>query len=113
MQAEEVTPPIAVHALKTIISLENSSLLTKNKAPSGGDSFLRLAFINMLLDIVYRCRDPHVILEGLRAVSRDTFPGEQSAAYKERMCEETFMCVSQGHFSIEQIRDRILAVVTV
>lgn len=45
-------------------------------------SFLRLAFINMLLDIVYRCRDPEVILEGLRAVSRDTFPGEQSAEYK-------------------------------
>ena len=61
----------------------------------------------MLLDIVYRCRDPDVILEGLRAVSRDTFPGEQSAAYKERMCEETFVCVSQGHFSLEQIRDDI------
>ena len=68
-------------------------------------SFLRLAFINMLLDIVYRCRDPDVILEGLRAVSKDTFPGEQSAAYKERMCEETFLCVSQGHFSLEQIRE--------
>ena len=59
----------------------------------------------MLLDIVYRCRDPDVILEGLRAVSKDTFPGEQSAAYKERMCEETFLCVSQGHFSLEQIRE--------
>ena len=66
---------------------------------------MRLAFINMLLDIVYRCRDPDVILEGLRAVSKDTFPGEQSAAYKERMCEETFLCVSQGHFSLEQIRE--------
>ena len=24
---------------------------------------------------------------------------------KERMCEETFVCVSQGHFSLEQMRD--------
>ena len=34
--AEEVTPPVAVHALRTIISLENSSLLPKNNPPSEG-----------------------------------------------------------------------------
>ena len=32
--AEEVTPKVAVHALNTIISLENSSLLKKDKPPS-------------------------------------------------------------------------------
>ena len=36
--AEEVTPKVAVHALKTIISLENSSLLTKNK-PAGSEDY--------------------------------------------------------------------------
>ena len=46
-QAEEVTPPVAVHALKTIISLENSSLLNKNKAPSGGDRGGRAATLDV------------------------------------------------------------------
>ena len=37
-----------------------------------GGSFLRFAFINMLLDIVYRSKDPRVILDGLRVVCQDT-----------------------------------------
>ena len=39
-------------------------------------SFLRFAFMNMLLDIVYRSRDPRTILEGLKVVSQDDFSGE-------------------------------------
>ena len=35
--AEEVTPKVAVHALNTIISLENSSLLKKDKPPPSED----------------------------------------------------------------------------
>jgi hypothetical protein len=106
--AEEVTPPVAVHALKKIINLENSASADTKSKKTASDSFLRQAFINMLLDIVYHCRDPRVILEGLNAVSRDTFPREQSAAYKERMCDETLVCISEGHFSLEQICEAVV-----
>ena len=37
--AEEVTPPVAVHALRTIISLENSSLLPKNNPTSASEGY--------------------------------------------------------------------------
>lgn len=80
--AEEVTPPVAIHALKKIIDLENHvtfrnpgtsppNVVVEPKQPSfrgsitgvrksgsdlgeGNETFLRIAFINMLLDIVYR-----------------------------------------------------------
>ena len=98
----QVTPPVAIHALKKIIDLENdTSFATKpgsknNKEPNrnpavpqsfretiagnrvptvkqgeeensssieakkNSESFLRIAFINMLLDIVHRSRDAKV-----------------------------------------------------
>ena len=78
--------------------------LTDNKS---NETFLRIAFINMLLDIVYRSRDPNVIVEGLKIVSRDTFPDEQSA-YKERMVEETLVCISEGIFNLKQICESVV-----
>lgn len=100
----EVTPPVAVYALNKVLDLENSAVNSRKElsmaappSPANAD-FLRMAFINQLLDIVYRCRDPKIILEGLRVVSRDTFPGDQAAAYKERMSEEVGSCV-KGEFS--------------
>ncbi len=71
------------------------------------DNFLRIAFINMLLDIVYRSKDPDVILDGLRVISRDSFPVDQNA-YKERMCEETLLCVSNGMFDLSQICEAVV-----
>lgn len=87
--AEEVTPAVAVAALKLIVNLDShpfsttipfhrQSLRGTRKVPSlasltgklsVGDSrvsetFLRYAFINMLLEIIYRSRDPEAIIEG-------------------------------------------------
>ena len=87
--AEEVTPAVAVAALKLIVNLDShpfsttipfhrQSLRGTRKVPSiatltgklsAGDSrmsetFLRYAFINMLLEIIYRSRDPQAIIEG-------------------------------------------------
>ena len=47
-----------------------------------GGSFLRFAFINMLLDIVYRSKDPRVILDGLRVVCQDPDLNENSDQIK-------------------------------
>ncbi len=39
-----------------------------------GESFLSFAFLNMLLDIVLRSRDPRIIIEGLKVISQPNFP---------------------------------------
>ena len=72
-----------------------------------GGSFLRFAFINMLLDIVYRSKDPRVILDGLRVVCQDPDLNENSdqikvikaiqphstVKYKVRICIIIFLLV--------------------
>ena len=118
--AEEVTPPVAIHALKRIIDLENNLNLRNSsyretlagvrrepEVPASNETFLRIAFINMLLDIVYRCRDPRIILEGFQIVSRDTFPGDQTA-YKERIAEETLVCIAEGIFNLKQVCEAVV-----
>ena len=95
--AEEVTPAVAVAALKLIINLDNhpfsttipfhrqslrgnaklSSIASMMTGSNGerrmSEPFLRYAFINMLLDIIYRSRDPKAIVEGLEIVAKDPF----------------------------------------
>lgn len=124
--AEEVTPPVAIHVLKRIINLEENNLLRRNNSADlqnnpmfntsvgkadiskHGETFLRFAFINMLLDIVYRSRDPRIIMAGLQIVSQDSFPDDsQTRVYKERMYEETLVLVTEGLFSLVQICDTV------
>ena len=87
--ADEVTADVAVAALKLIINLDNHPFSTTipfhrqtlrgnrktasiakltNKTANGesgvSETFLRYAFINMLLEIIYRSRDPKAIIEG-------------------------------------------------
>jgi hypothetical protein len=87
-----------------------------------GGSFLRFAFINMLLDIVYRSKDPRVILDGLRVVCQDTdftdsvasdislksIQPQSTVKYKERMYEETLVLITGGVFSLTQICEAVL-----
>ena len=72
-------------------------------------SFLRFAFINQLLDIVYRSQDPRVILDGLRVVCQDDFAEEQEkiVQYKERMYEETMTLITDGVFSLTQVCEAV------
>jgi hypothetical protein len=80
------------------------------EAQKSGETFLRFAFINMLLDIVYRSRNPRVILDGLKVVCQDNFAEdqEQVAKYKERMYEETLFLVTEGLFSLVQICEAVI-----
>ena len=109
--AEEVTPPVAIHALKRIIHLNHlSNSANQSHQIKASGSFLRFAFINMLLDIVYRSKDPRCILDGLRVVCQDDFSEErdQIANYKERIYEETVMLMTDGLFSITQICEAVV-----
>lgn len=106
----EVTPPVAAHALRKIMELETGNL---SPATDGGrdtirsvnrrpDTFLRIAFVSTLVDIICRSRNPVVILDGLNSVGQDVCPGDR-ASYKERLFEELLDCVTEGLFSLPQI----------
>jgi len=106
----EVTPLVAAHALRKIIDLENSFEMRNPGATRetirgtrrSQDTFLRMAFMTMLLDIVCNSRQPKVILDGLSTVMRDQFPADL-ATYKERLLEELLVCVSEGLFSVIEV----------
>jgi hypothetical protein len=107
---EEVTPLVAIHALRKIIDLENNfeyrnpgatrETIRGNKRSQ--DTFLRMAFMTMLLEIVCNSRQPRVILDGLNTVMRDQFPANL-ATYKERLLEELMICVTEGVFSVLEV----------
>jgi len=107
---QEVTPIVAAHALRRIIDLENN-IETGNSASvretlrgtkRTQDTFIRIAFFTMLLEIVSNSRQPKVILDGLSTVMRDQFPAEL-ATYKEHLLEELLVCVSEGVFSVLEV----------
>jgi len=103
----EVTPPVAAHAYKKIVELENKyessnpSIVPKGRSDQP-HSFFRSAFITLLLDIICKGKDPSAILEGLSATMRDNQSDEQKL-YKEKLLEELLVCVSDGVFSLQDI----------
>jgi len=107
---QEVTPLVAAHALRKIIDLENNFEMrnpgftreTIRGSRRSQDTFLRMAFMTMLLDIVCNSRQPKVILDGLSTVMRDQFPADL-ATYKDRLLEELLFCVSEGVFSLIEV----------
>lgn len=119
--AEKVTPPVAINALKRIIHLNNNQARRRleingpnenlpPKIQNQSGSFLRFAFMNMLLDIVYRSRDPKIILDGLKVVCQDDFSedNEQIVRYKERIYEETLDLITEGLFSLVQVCEAVI-----
>jgi len=107
---QEVTPLVAAHALRKIIDLENNfemrnpgaTRATIRGTRRGQDTFLRMAFMSMLLEIVCNSRQPKVILDCLSTVMRDHFPADL-AKYKDRLLEEMLVCVSEGVFSVQEV----------
>jgi len=103
----EVTPPVAAHAYKKIVELENNyEARNPGTAGQGGDdqprSFFRSAFISRLLEIVCTGKDPSAILGGLAAVMRDKNSDDQEM-YKAKLLEELLVCVTDGLFSLQDI----------
>jgi len=96
---DEVTPPVAAHALRKITELEAGAghpapqpegvreTIRGVGAGRRPDTFLRIAFVSMLVDIICRSKNPDVILDGLSSAMRDNSPGQ---TYKERFLEELF-----------------------
>ena len=74
-------PQFSNCCLKFQARLTSLDMPSMDDSQTGG-SFLRFAFINMLLDIVYRSKDPRVILDGLRVVCQDPDLNENSDQIK-------------------------------
>ena len=66
---------------------------------------MSFAFLNMLLDIVLKSRDPKIVLEGLKVVANPNLPttSDQISAYKEKFYEETLLLITEGAFSLTQV----------
>jgi len=105
----EVTPPVAAHAYKKIVELENKyesnnnndSLVPKGR-PDQPHSFFRSAFITLLLDIICKGKNPAAILEGLSASIRDNQSDDQRQN-QDKLLEELLVCVGDGLFSLQDI----------
>jgi len=158
--AGEVTPSVAVEALKLILTLETGSVaptpsyrqslagvrrLTDafqnggGESTSGSETFLRHAFMNMLLDIVYRSHSPKVLIDCLEILCHSTAPDNNISSqedtspsdmlppkntspvsdnytsllrtYKKKIYEEVLVMVTEGRFGLVQICD-VIAVVS-
>merc|ERR1712012_977059 len=105
---EEVTPSVAAHALRKITELEGQGSVVPQQqegvretirgvgAGRRPDTFLRIAFVSMLVDIICRSKNPDVILDGLGSIKQDCSAGHN---YKERLLEELFQNISDLQIS--------------
>lgn len=105
---EEVTPPVAAHALRMIIELEEGPA-----PPEGGvrdtirgvarraDTFLRAALVASLVDTVVGGEPPE-LLAGLAATLGRGWPGEAGAA-RARLVAALLEAVGEGRLSLHQL----------
>ena len=104
-----VTPSVAAHALRKITELEGQGSVVPQQQQEGvretirgvgagrrPDTFLRIAFVSMLVDIICRSKNPDVILDGLGSIKQDCSAGQN---YKERLLEELFENISDLQIS--------------
>jgi len=136
---DEVTPSVAVEALKLILTLESSPhsgnqgfaglgttpritdfmdggsagpgrFVANNSRP---ETFRCQAFVNMILDIIYKSRNPKVLIDGLEVICNAPektsvlIDPSQLHSYKEKLFEEVLVQVTEGNFSLVQICDVI------
>jgi len=108
MPREEVTPPVAAHALRMIIELEEGPA-----PPEGGvrdtirgvarraDSFLRAALVTTLVDTV-ASGAPEELLAGLAATLGRGWPGEAGPP-RARLVAALLEAVGEGRLSLHQL----------
>ncbi|PNF40653.1 hypothetical protein B7P43_G05910 [Cryptotermes secundus] len=102
---EEVTPLVAFCALKKIIELENNHQYRNAFVRSGDDSsenFTRTAVFSQLINTIVTGEESGIILDTLKVVSREMF-GASSAHYRDKLCDEILVRVTDGKFSVVQV----------
>ncbi|XP_063221138.1 FAST kinase domain-containing protein 3, mitochondrial-like [Bacillus rossius redtenbacheri] len=103
--AEEVTPTVAVQAMKKIIELENNKHYRnpiEKAVEETPENFARTAIFNRLIEIVSSSIDSGIIIEGLKLVSHELV-GAKSAEYRKRLCDEVLVRATDGKLDIIQL----------
>lgn len=112
--SDEVTPYVALQALKKIIILENNKEFRNpvnihdyvEVEEEKSKNFTRTAVLNQLVDMIASSDDAGIVLNGLKLVSRDLVGGSMES-YKEKLCNEILCRATDGKFTIEQICEAV------
>ncbi|CAL4150691.1 unnamed protein product [Meganyctiphanes norvegica] len=103
---EEVTPAVALGVMRRIFDLENNLEYRNqgmNQYPEESTvTFTRAAVMKRLVEIVCASSEPQVILDALRAMSRDTFQGDK-IKYLEKLCTESLVLITEGKLRVDQV----------
>lgn len=120
--ANEVTPYVALQALKRIVTLENNKAMRnvymgefynsiKNEIfPEGlheNETFTRTAVLTQLVDIILSSPDNNILLNGFLMVNRDIIGKFIEQDNKYRFTNEILCRVTDGKFSVKQTCDAI------
>lgn len=106
MPSNEVTPYIALKALKKIITLENNKQFRNrmskyNEDMHPNETFTRAAILNQLVDKISSSNEADIVLSGLQLVSRDMI-GTDTEMYKQKLRVEVLCRVTDAKFNISQ-----------
>lgn len=111
MPSNEVTPYIALQALKKIITVENNKkfrnrLLKSDEDVHPNETFTRTAVLTQLIDKIAASNNCETILSALKLVGRDML-GSDTEVYKSKLCGEVLCQVTDTHFTIKQTCEAI------
>lgn len=102
----EITPSVALQALKTIVKLENSREF-KNKfgafmADEEPETSINHAVINNLIEVIVTSEENHEILEALQLISEE-LSGDSLPQLRQKLCDEVLIRIADNKFSISEI----------
>ena len=102
----EITPAVALEALKTVVKFENcKDFKRKFEAFLEDDEFdseKNSAALNNLIDIIVTSNENGIILEALQLVSED-MTGENVLSIRQKLCDEVLIRIADDRFSISEI----------
>ncbi|XP_059469787.1 FAST kinase domain-containing protein 3, mitochondrial-like [Neocloeon triangulifer] len=100
---EEVTPIIAVHALKRILDLENNHQF-RNQENNKDANFTRAAVVSELIDIIVTGKDEASVVRALRIAARDLSGCRE---HKERLKNEVLVRATENRLNLSLLCDAV------
>lgn len=113
--AEEVSPEVALQALKSIFRLENNlefrNWVGRGEPEEKAENFTRAAVLSNLVGVVAASEHPKILLDGLQTVSRDVGSNrnETTAMFREQLSEQVLLMASEGRLTVLQVCDAVRA----
>lgn len=103
---DEITPAVALGVMRRIFDLENNVEYRNqglNQYPEESNlTFTRAAVMKRLIEIICASPEPQIILDALRAMTRDTFQGDK-IRYLEKLCTECLVLITEGKLRVDQV----------